>query len=279
MMEFGDKTVYFSGPKVMGIINMTPDSFSDGGKINSIDKALQQAERMINAGATFIDIGGESTRPGAAEVLLEEELSRVIPIIRAINSELDTIISIDTSKPEVMVQAVNAGAKLINDVRALRSDGALNTAASLAKKKNIPTCIMHMKGEPNNMQDQPEYDSVVESILDFFREKINTLTSAGFRYNQIMLDPGFGFGKTRDHNFQLLKHFVSFTQFDLPVLAGMSRKSMIGDVISKSVDERVFGDVAAHTIAALHGASVLRVHDVEAVIDAAKLVDKMNSVE
>lgn len=279
MMEFGNKTVDFAGPKVMGIINMTPDSFSDGGKINSIDKGLQEAEQMINAGATFIDIGGESTRPGAVEVSVEDELARVIPIIRAITSELDTIVSIDTSKPKVMLQAVNAGARLINDVRALTKPGALEIAASLAVKENIPTCIMHMQGTPQNMQDAPEYASVVESILGFFSEKIKTLTNAGFSYNQIMLDPGFGFGKTLEHNYQILKHFSSFTQFDMPVLAGMSRKSMIGNVLDKPVGERLFGDVAAHTIAALQGAAVLRVHDAGAVIDAVKIVEKINSVE
>ncbi len=279
MMEFGDKTVYFTGPKIMGIINMTPDSFSDGGKLNTVDKALQQTEKLLDAGATFIDIGGESTRPGAKEVPVEEELKRVIPIIRAVSSEFDTIISIDTSKPEVMTKAVSAGARLINDVRALNKPNALETASLLANSHNIPTCIMHMRGSPEDMQDEPQYASVVEDILDFFREKINRLTGAGFRYSQIMLDPGFGFGKTTEHNFQLLKHFQSFTQFDLPVLAGMSRKSMIGNVLEKSVDNRVFGDVAAHTIAALQGASVLRVHDAQAVMDAVKIVNKMNDVD
>jgi dihydropteroate synthase len=278
-MLFKDRELIFNRPRVMGILNVTPDSFSDGGQFTTLDKALRQACAMVEHGATFIDVGGESTRPGAQEVTLEKELSRVIPVIEAINNELDVIVSIDTSKAEVMREAVSAGARLINDVRALQLPNALATAAKFAKELNIPTCIMHMQGTPLNMQIAPQYNSVVDEVIEFFRFQIERLTDAGFEYNQIMLDPGFGFGKSLDNNYQLLKSFSQFTQFDLPVLAGMSRKSMIGNVINKKVDNRLSGDIAANTIAAMSGASILRVHDVEQTIDAMKIVDKTNSVK
>ncbi|GLR70481.1 dihydropteroate synthase [Agaribacter marinus] len=278
MMEFGNKTVVFDGPKVMGILNVTPDSFSDGGKYKDVNKAIDQAAEMVKKGATFVDIGGESTRPGATEVLVDEELNRVIPVIEAIHARFDTIISIDTSKPQVMLEATAVGARLINDVRALRLDGALDVATKLAKEKNIPSCIMHMQGSPLTMQNNPKYDSVVDEVLAFFRERIDTLVDAGFKYKQIMIDPGFGFGKNLEDNYQLLKHFLQFTEFDLPVLAGMSRKRMIGNLLNKDVENRLTGDISTHTIAALYGASVLRVHDVEAIVDVVKIIDKINSV-
>ncbi|MFT6267225.1 MAG: dihydropteroate synthase [Alphaproteobacteria bacterium] len=278
-MLFKDREIIFNSPKVMGILNVTPDSFSDGGKFTTLDKALKQASCMVKHGATFIDVGGESTRPGAQEVSIEEELSRVIPVIEAINNELDVIVSVDTSKAKVMEEAVWAGARLINDVRALQLPNALETAAKFAKELNIPTCIMHMQGSPITMQNAPQYESVVDEVIEFFRLQIQRLTLAGFEYKQIMLDPGFGFGKSLDNNYQLLKSFIQFTQFDLPVLAGMSRKSMIGNLLNKDVDNRLSGDIAANTIAAMSGASILRVHDVEQTIDAMKVVDKTNSVK
>lgn len=279
MMVFKDRTVVFNSPKVMGILNVTPDSFSDGGKFISLHKALEQARDMVAHGATFIDVGGESTRPGAQEVSVDEELCRVVPIIEAINNELDVIVSIDTSKARVMHEAVNAGARLINDVRALQLPDALQTAAKLAKELNVPTCIMHMQGTPLTMQIAPNYTSVVDEVIAFFRLQIERLVGAGFEYKQIMLDPGFGFGKSLDHNYLLLKSFMQFTQFDLPVLAGMSRKSMIGNLLNKDVDNRLSGDIAANTIAAMLGASIVRVHDVEEAMDAMKIVDKINSVK
>lgn len=278
MMVFKDTEIVFNSPKVMGILNVTPDSFSDGGKFNSVDAAFKQADLMVNKGACFIDVGGESTRPGASEVSLQEELDRVVPVIEKIANSLDVIVSVDTSKPEVMTAAVNAGAKLINDVRALSLPNALETAVGFAKTHNIPTCVMHMQGSPLVMQDNPEYDNVVEDVVEFFRQQIQRLTHAGFKYQQIMLDPGFGFGKTLDHNYQMLKYFVNFTQFDLPVLAGMSRKSMIGNLLNKQITERLAGDIASHTIAAMAGASIVRVHDVEEAVDAMKIVDKVNSL-
>lgn len=277
-MLFKNKEVIFDSPKIMGILNVTPDSFSDGGKYTSTSKALKQAQCMFNHGATFIDVGGESTRPGAKDICVNEELDRVIPIIEEISTELDILISIDTSKAEVMEEAINAGASLINDVRSLQMPNALNTAARLAKELDVPSCIMHMQGTPKSMQQAPTYNSVVDDVLAFMKQQITRLTRAGFKNSQIIIDPGFGFGKTLDHNYQILKHLEQFTQYDLPVLAGMSRKSMIGNLLNKDIDKRLYGDIAAATIAAMSGASIIRVHDVEQTIDAIKIVDKINSV-
>ncbi|MGB3726162.1 MAG: dihydropteroate synthase [Glaciecola sp.] len=279
MMQFRDRTIKFDTPKVMGIVNVTPDSFSDGGKYNSLESALRQSANMVQQGATFIDIGGESTRPGASEVSLQEELDRVIPVIERICSELDTVVSVDTSKPQVMNAAVEAGAALINDVRALSLPNALSTAANLAQQYNVPCCIMHMKGTPTTMQNAPSYKNVIDEITAFFSAKIEQLTSAGFAYKQIMIDPGFGFGKSLDHNYEILKNFGQFTQFDLPVLAGMSRKSMIGQLLERDIHERLPGDIAAHTIAAMFGASIVRVHDVQQVVDAMKVVEKVSRTQ
>lgn len=278
MMTFKDKKIAFNSPKIMGILNVTPDSFSDGGEFNTLNAALVHAQKMVEQGTTFIDIGGESTRPGAKPVSLQEELDRVIPVITAIASRFDIIVSVDTSKAQVMKEAVYHGASLINDVRALRESGALEMAAELALKHNIPCCIMHMKGDPQTMQNLPQYDSVVEEVTDFFSQQIQRLTDAGFAYNQIMLDPGFGFGKTLDHNYEMLKYFTVFTQFDLPLLAGLSRKSMIGNLLNRDVSDRLAGDISVNTIAALAGASVLRVHDVKEAMDVAKIIEKLNQL-
>lgn len=279
LMKFRDKDISFDNTKIMGILNVTPDSFSDGGQFGSVDKALEQANKMISDGATFIDVGGESTRPGATEVPLEEELRRVIPVIKAINENFDTIISVDTSKPEVMREAVLAGAGLINDVRALSKPHALETAAELSTKYSVSVCIMHMQGQPETMQQDPKYHDIMNDVVGFFSDQIERLMKAGFRYGQIMLDPGFGFGKTLEHNYTMLKHFGQFTQFDMPVLAGMSRKSMIGNLLNKEIDQRLSGDITCHTVAAMNGASVIRVHDVSALNDAMKVVDKLNKIK
>jgi len=276
MMTFKDKTVRFTAPRIMGILNVTPDSFSDGGNFTKLDSALEQTRKMVEYGATFIDVGGESTRPGASPVSEEQELERVIPVISNIASRFDVIISIDTSKAGVMREAVKNGARLINDVRALREPGALEVAAKFASEQNIPSCIMHMQGTPQTMQDSPQYDSVMDSVIGFFSQQIERLSHAGFKYNQIMLDPGFGFGKSLDQNYQMLKHFLDFTQFDLPVLAGMSRKSMIGNLLNKNIEERLAGDITVNTVAALAGASVLRVHDVNEAMDISRIIEKLN---
>jgi dihydropteroate synthase len=277
-MKFRDREVKFDNPKVMGILNVTPDSFSDGGQFSTVDAAMRQAESMLNAGATFIDVGGESTRPGANVVSLQEELDRVIPVIESISKQLDVIVSVDTSKAEVMTQAAKCGAGLINDVRALRSDGALDAAIHAATNLNVSVCLMHMQGEPQNMQQRPRYDGVVKEVIGFFEQRIKECTDAGLNYQRILIDPGFGFGKTLDHNYQILKNLHEFKRFDLPVLAGMSRKSMIGELLQRDVNQRLAGNIATATIAALAGVAIIRVHDVNETMDAIKIVNKLHSI-
>jgi len=257
--------------QVMGILNVTPDSFSDGGQFASIDSALRQAERMSSEGADWIDVGGESTRPGAAAVVLQEELDRVIPVIEAIRKRFDIEISVDTSKPQVMTEAVAAGASMINDVRALRQPGALEAAAGT----DALICLMHMQGEPREMQQNPSYEDVVNDIKAFFQQRIEDCKKAGIDRQRIILDPGFGFGKTLRHNYQLLQRMQAFLEFGLPVLAGISRKSMLGKVTGRDVDDRVAASIAAATIAAVKGAQYLRVHDVKETRDAVKVITAM----
>jgi len=278
MMMFGNRKLIFDSPKVMGILNVTPDSFSDGGQFSTLDAAISQVAYMLEQGAALVDVGGESTRPGALPVSVSEELDRVIPVVESIAERFDIVISVDTSKPEVMEEAAAKGANMINDVRALSLPMALETASQLAKEKNIPICIMHMQGAPSTMQIAPNYVHVVDEVIDFFRQQIERLVHAGFSYNQIILDPGFGFGKTLDHNYQMLKYFARFTDFDLPVMAGMSRKSMIGDLLNRKVDERLSGDICVNTLASSAGASILRVHDVKAAMDVVKIMEKINQV-
>lgn len=263
-----NKTLDLSTPQVMGILNVTPDSFSDGGRFNSLDNALQQAEKMIEAGVTIIDIGGESTRPGAPDVALEEELQRVIPVIKAIRAKHDVWISVDTSKAEVMRQAAEAGADIINDVRSLLEPGALEVAA----QAGLPICLMHMQGQPRTMQANPHYDDLMEEVGQFLQERIDACEAVGIKREQLILDPGFGFGKTLDHNYHMLAHLEQFHQFNLPVLAGMSRKSMLFKLLDKTPAECVAASVSCATIAALKGAQIIRVHDFEETLDAVKVV-------
>lgn len=248
----------------MGVLNVTPDSFSDGGRFHGRDHAITQALEMVEQGAAIIDVGGESTRPGADDVPLEVELRRVVPVIEALAPVVPVPISIDTSKPEVMKAAVEAGAGMINDVYALRRDGALELAASL----DVPICLMHMQGEPRSMQHQPSYGNVVAEILEFLQQRVIHCTQAGVKRERLLLDPGFGFGKTLEHNLSLLKHLDALVNEGLPVLVGMSRKSMVGAVLDAGVDKRLFGSVAVATLAAWQGASVIRAHDVKATVDA-----------
>ncbi len=257
----------------MGILNVTPDSFSDGGRFNSLDNALLQAERMIQAGVSIIDIGGESTRPGAPDVSLEEELARVIPAIKAIRAKFDVWISIDTSKAEVMRQAVEAGADLINDVRALQEPGALQAAA----EANVPVCLMHMKGQPRTMQASPVYDDVLMDVEAFLQERVKACDAVGISKEQLILDPGFGFGKTIEHNYHLLAHLEKFHTLGLPVLAGMSRKSMIFKLLDKAPADCMVASVTCATIAAMKGAQIIRVHDVEDTLEAMKIIEVMNN--
>lgn len=268
-ISYANKQLNLNSPVVMGILNTTPDSFSDGGSYIQLDKALMRAQQMIDAGVAIIDIGGESTRPGAPDVSLEEELQRVIPLITAIRQQNAQVwISIDTSKAAVMRQAIVAGADLINDVRALQEPGALDVAA----QAQVPVCIMHMQGQPRTMQMAPQYDNVVEDVCAFLVERIAACEAAGIKRENIILDPGFGFGKSIQHNYHLLAHLEQFHRFGLPVLAGMSRKSMIFKTLNKQPAECVAGSVACATLAASKGAQIIRVHDVEQTLDALKVV-------
>lgn len=254
-------------PRIMGVLNVTPDSFSDGGRFFDHADALAQANRMIEEGADIIDIGGESTRPGAEPVPVEEELRRVIPVIEALAGRINRAISVDTSKPEVMRAAVAAGAGMINDVNALRAPGALDAAAA----SGLPVCLMHMKGEPRTMQLSPRYDNVVREVRDFLVERAHAAEAAGVKKENIFIDPGFGFGKTLEHNLALLRRLEEFVATGYPVLVGMSRKSMIGALLDTPVDDRVFGSVTLAAIAAMKGAAVIRVHDVKPTRDALKI--------
>ncbi|EAS63372.1 dihydropteroate synthase [Photobacterium angustum] len=262
-----NKNLDLSTPQVMGILNVTPDSFSDGGRFNRLDYALNHVESMLQAGTSIIDIGGESTRPGAKEVALNEELDRVVPIIEAIRQRFDCWISIDTSKAQVMKEAVSAGADLINDVRALQEPNALEVAA----KANVPICLMHMQGQPRTMQHQPNYNHLIQDVSDFLSERISACENVGISRQKLILDPGFGFGKTLEHNYQMLAEFEQFHQFGLPVLAGMSRKSMIFNLLGKPPAECLAGSLACATIAAMKGAHIIRVHDARETAEVVKI--------
>ena len=262
-------------PQVMGIVNVTPDSFSDGGVHDSVEAAVAHGLRLVEEGADLLDIGGESTRPGAQDVSVEEELRRVIPVIERLARETSLPISIDTSKPEVMRAAVDAGAGMINDVQGLRRDGALDMAATLG----VPVVLMHMQGEPRSMQHAPTYDDVVADVHRFLAERIFAAEMAGIARKNIVVDPGFGFGKDTAHNLQLLAQFERFVELGVPVLAGLSRKRSIGELTGRDVPaDRVAGSVAAHLIAAQRGAAIVRVHDVAATVDALKVWNAVAAV-
>ncbi|WP_412536531.1 dihydropteroate synthase [Marinobacter sp. MIT932201] len=267
-MNFAGRELDMSRCHVMGILNVTPDSFSDGGQFNRPDAALARARQMVADGATFIDIGGESTRPGATPVSVQEELDRVCPVVEAAARELDAVISVDTSAPEVMAETANLGAGLINDVRALQRDGAPEVAA----QASIPVCIMHIQGEPDTMQDRPEYRNVRREVSAFLTERLRVAELAGIRPENILLDPGFGFGKSLEHNLQLLACLEQMHILGHPLLVGVSRKSMLGHITGRDVNERLPASVAAATIAAMKGASIIRVHDVRETVDAVRVV-------
>jgi dihydropteroate synthase len=272
-MQFRNKFLDLSTTKVMGILNVTPDSFSDGGAFDMLENGLVQAALMLFEGADIIDIGGESTRPGAQAVSVQQELDRVIPVIESISQRFDTIISIDTSKAQVMTEAVNAGASMINDVRALRENGALDAAVAA----KVPVCLMHMQGQPGMMQQAPCYDDVIKDVMLFLQQRISVCCEAGLAESQIIVDPGFGFGKSLEHNYQILARLEKFHQLKVPVLAGMSRKSMIGNLLQRKIDERLAGNIAAATVAAQKGAQIIRVHDVKETVDAVKIVEIVNA--
>lgn len=274
-LDCGGRIVRLDRARVMGIVNVTPDSFSDGGQHDTLEAAVAHGLRLAEEGADILDIGGESTRPGAADVSVEEELRRTIPVITRLAKETSLPISIDTSKPEVMRAAVEAGAGMINDVYGLRREGALETAAALG----VPVVLMHMKGEPRSMQEAPHYDDVVGEVHRFLTERIFVAEMAGVQKKHIVVDPGFGFGKDASHNLVLLAQLDRFSELGVPVLAGLSRKRSIGQLTGREVPaERVHGSVAAHLIAAQRGAKLLRVHDVAATVDALKVWEAVAAV-
>jgi dihydropteroate synthase len=274
-LDCGGRLLKLDRARVVGIVNVTPDSFSDGGDHDSVDAAVAHGLQLAGEGADVLDIGGESTRPGADEVPLEEELRRVIPVVERLAKETSLPISIDTSKPEVMRAAVDAGAGMINDVHALRREGALDTAAGLG----VPVVLMHMLGAPGSMQDAPDYDDVVADVHRFLAERIFAAEMAGIPKKNIVIDPGFGFGKTRDHNLALLAQLQRFTELGAPVLVGLSRKKSIGELTGRDDPrERIHGSVAAALIAAQRGAMLLRVHDVAATVDALKIWNAVAAV-
>lgn len=258
-------------PVVMGILNVTPDSFSDGGQYTRLDAALYQAEQMLKDGALILDIGGESTRPGAADVSEQEELNRVVPVIAAIRQRFDCVLSIDSSKAAVMSAAVQAGADMINDVRALLEPGALDVAVAA----QVPVCLMHMQGAPRSMQHAPQYQDVVTEVKQFLLERANACEQAGIDKQRIVLDPGFGFGKSLTHNYVLLRQLQQLVVSGYPLLVGMSRKSMIGQLMNIPVSERLAGSLACATIAAIKGARIIRVHDVKETAQAVRVVTAM----
>lgn len=264
-----DRVLDLSHPQVMGILNVTPDSFSDGGHYNNLDKALQHAQLMLSAGATLIDIGGESTRPGAVEVSEQEELDRVVPVVEALANRFDVWLSVDTSKAAVITESARAGAHLINDIRSLQEPGALEAAA----QSGLPICLMHMQGQPQSMQQSPYYDDLLADINQFFEHHIERCVAAGIAKNKLLLDPGFGFGKNLAHNYQLLARLAELHHFELPLLVGMSRKSMVGQLLNVPPQERVIGSVACAVIAAMQGAQIVRVHDVKETVEAMRIVE------
>ena len=267
-LDCAGRSLDLSRPGVMGVLNVTPDSFSDGGDFFGVDRALHRAERMVEEGADILDIGGESTRPGAASVSVREEIERVVPVIEALGPRVSVPVSVDTSKPEVMRAAVNAGAGMINDVRALREPGALETAV----EARVPVCLMHMQGEPRTMQAAPVYRAVVSEVRDFLRRRIEVCVNAGMAPDRIIVDPGFGFGKTLTHNLALLAGLGELCSLGSPILVGLSRKSMIGTLTARPVAERLAGSLAAAVLAVERGARLVRVHDVAATVDALRVV-------
>jgi len=271
----GSRLLDLTRPQVMGILNVTPDSFSDGGRFSRRDAALRHAEAMLLAGATLIDVGGESTRPGARDVSPTEELERVAPVVEAIAAELDVIISVDTSTPSVMRESARLGAGLINDVRSLQRDGALDAAADTG----LPVCLMHMRGEPTTMQHSPVYADVLVEVRDFLAERLAACATAGIAAERVILDPGFGFAKTLEHNLSLFKRLEALHGLGRPLLVGVSRKSMIGKVLGHEVGERLYGSLALAALAVAKGAHILRVHDVAETVDVVRMIAAVEAAE
>ncbi|MFY0678836.1 MAG: dihydropteroate synthase [Neptuniibacter sp.] len=275
-LQCGHKQLDLSVTQVMGILNVTPDSFSDGGSLYSaesllLDKVVKRASQMVSDGASILDVGGESTRPGAAPVSVQQEMDRVLPVVEKLNAELDVVLSVDTSTPEVMRESARLGAGIINDVRALGREGALEAAA----ETNLPVCLMHMQGSPATMQDQPEYSDVLEEVSDFLLQRVAACEGAGIERNKIILDPGIGFGKTVEHNLRIMNNIAHFRAKGMPVLIGTSRKSMLGAVLNREVDQRLAGSLATVAFAVVQGAEIIRVHDVAETVDVVKMTRAM----
>ena len=271
----GHRVLDLAHPQVMGILNVTPDSFSDGGRFRQRDEALRHGPAMVAAGASLIDVGGESTRPGALQVSADEELQRVAPVVEAIAAELDVIISVDTSCPQVMRESARLGAGLINDVRSLRREGALQAAA----ESGLPVCLMHMQGEPETMQKNPHYDDLLAEVQAFFAERMAACAAAGIAAERIILDPGFGFAKNLQHNLSLFKHMQVLHGFARPLLVGVSRKSMIGQALGREVDQRLAGGLALAALAVAKGACILRVHDVAETVDVVRMIAAVEAAQ
>ncbi|NMY38769.1 MULTISPECIES: dihydropteroate synthase [Pseudomonas] len=271
----GNRVLDLAHTHVMGILNVTPDSFSDGGRFARLEEALRHAQAMVQAGATLIDVGGESTRPGARAVTAQEELERVAPVVELINRELDVIISVDTSTPLVMTESARLGAGLINDVRSLRREGALQAAAA----SGLPVCLMHMLGEPGDMQNDPQYRDLLGEVSAFLANRMMVCAAAGIEPERIILDPGFGFAKTLQHNLSLFKHMEALHALGQPLLVGVSRKSMIGQVLNKPVTDRLSGSLALAALAVTKGARILRVHDVAETVDVVRMIAAVESAD
>ncbi len=267
-LQCGRHTLNLDIPVVMGVLNVTPDSFSDGGRFAELPAALAQAERLAGEGAAIIDVGGESTRPGAAPVDVDEELRRVIPVIEKLVERLALPVSVDTCKPEVMRAAIAAGASMINDVTALRAPGAVEAVA----ESSVAVCLMHMQGEPRTMQNEPRYTDVLVEVRDFLRGRVACCVEAGISVSRLVIDPGFGFGKTLEHNLELLRRLPELVADGQPVLAGLSRKSMIGKLTGRVDGERLGGSLALATLAILSGARIVRAHDVAPTVDAIRII-------
>lgn len=267
LLQCGKHSLDLSRPHIMGILNVTPDSFSDGGQYNSLDAAMRRAEAMLAAGASILDVGGESTRPGAQSVSAQQELERVAPLVERLVSQLDALVSVDSSTPLVMTETARLGAGLINDVRSLQREGALQAAAATG----LPVCLMHMLGEPQTMQQAPHYAQLVAEVTQFLQQRIDACEQAGLDRERLLIDPGFGFAKTLGHNLELFCRMRELESLDLPLLVGVSRKSMIGKVLDKTVDQRLYGSLALAVMALERGAKIIRVHDVPETMDAVRM--------
>ena len=273
-LDLGERKLDLKQPKIMGVLNMTPDSFSDGGKYLSVDDAFSACVDMVKEGASVIDIGGESTRPGSVEVSSEQQLDRVIPIILKVKQNLDTIISIDSGDAAVIKEATDNGAEIVNDVFALTKKNAINEAS----KAHTAVCLMHMKGKPISMQDKPIYNDLLDEIKTFLDDRVNKCIAAGIKRNSIIIDPGFGFGKTVSDNLILLKNLRAFSELKIPICIGLSRKSFIGEVTNRSIDQRVSGSLSAALIAIQNGANIIRTHDVGPTKDAIEIHNSLQRV-